>query len=100
MINEYVPLLISLGENLNPQQACQLIKLCPTSALFAEQKTEKQKATMKNVDALECDICIQGVTLVDNLLKQNKSEQQVVAALEVFCKVFPSPIKDQVRNFF
>ena len=63
----------------------------------AEQLEEK-KLTSKN-DSLQCTLCIYAAQIVDSLLKQNKTQQQVINELKLVCNFFPTELKDQCSAF-
>jgi hypothetical protein len=64
-----------------------------------ESPFDGNKIVAKN-DTFECSLCLYVSELVDNLLKANKTEQQIVAELERVCGLMPKPLKDQVNKKF
>ena len=45
---------------------------------------------------MECQLCTYLVSLAGNLVKTNKTEQEIVNELERVCNLFSSDIKPQV----
>ncbi len=70
----------------------QMVNLKPA------EKLDENKLNSKN-DSLQCSLCIYAAQIVDNLLKQNKTQQQVIAELKLVCNLFPSDLRDQCSSF-
>ena len=46
---------------------------------------------------MECQLCTYLVSLAGNLVKKNKTEQEIVNELERVCNLFSSDVKPQVK---
>ena len=60
----------------------------------------KQEHVSAKNGTLECTLCLYVAELVDSLLKQNKTDQEIVAELKQVCNIFPSSLNDQVSSAF
>ena len=49
------------------------------------------------VGSIECQLCIYVFELVDNQLKNNKTDEEIVSGLESICNLFLSDVKSQVN---
>ena len=49
-----------------------------------------------HLESLECSLCIYVAGLADKMLKENKTEKQITAELELVCNLFPSQMKKEV----
>jgi hypothetical protein len=106
---------------VDAKMVCDKLKLCPsetTQVIETQQsiefiplepvykKTEMIEKTKDLVDPsvptqnLECSLCIYVAEVLSSLLKQNKTEMEVVEELEKLCRFFKSPLKDQVPPCF
>ena len=53
--------------------------------------------TSNVVGSIECQLCIYVFELVDNQLKNNKTDEEIVSGLESICNLFLSDVKSQVN---
>jgi len=79
-----------LANNTNPILICQAIKLCDSnSTLNIKPKTEAKLVKSKQVSRLGnstfCPLCLAFVNEIDNMLKDNKTKEQVLHTLELIC---------------
>ena len=51
---------------------------------------------VEKVGSIECQLCIYVAELVGNEIKNNKTDEDIVAGLKLVCNVFPADLKDQV----
>ncbi len=113
IVETYGIYLIDLLETLSPLEVCYSIKLCSHKV---ENKPEEIKSieivdltpskNTKNdllkIDAqpqvgdVKCSLCLYVAELVDGLLKQNKTNEEITQELEKVCNYFPGTLKDQV----
>lgn len=79
-----IPLLVQLLESkLPPSEVCTLLKMCSSHITFVSEAID------------ECEICQEAVTLVEDALSQNKTEQEIQEGLEKLCSVMAdSPLKN------
>lgn len=100
IINTYGPYLVHLIFELEtPEKVCEVLGLCPGRAqLQLEQPKPVSTFSFENVpqESFECTLCLYISEILDHYLKQNKTEEEIVAELEKVCGYFPAPIKDQV----
>ncbi|XP_042907412.1 uncharacterized protein [Parasteatoda tepidariorum] len=90
-VNQYTDILIELlTQELDPQMVCAELKVCPSSIRIEKPKRLK---------SLECDLCKEAVTEVENLVKDEKTEEEIKAALEKMCSVLPSKIAAKCQSF-
>lgn len=60
------------------------------SQFFSAMKTSSVKRTT------ECEICQYAMGYLDNMLKENSTEQQIQKALNALCGYLPSQYKQEV----
>jgi len=84
--------------NEKRQKQEKLIDSVQLLSLEPAEKLEENKFVNKN-DSLQCTLCIYAAQIVDSLLKQNKTQQQVINELKLVCNLFPSDLKDQCSAF-
>lgn len=100
-VAQYGKIVISLLVNgLDPQKVCRTILLCPK--FDEEQPTNPTQNivvidTLAKNDSLQCTLCLYFTELVQDLLKNNKTDAQITKELENVCLIFPSDLKDQVN---
>ena len=81
-------------------QPAQIVNFIPLESVF--KKTEKTSSNVDIVgydvpqDSLKCNMCVYVAEVVNSLLKQNKTEDEIIAEFEKMCHFFKGPIKDQV----
>ncbi|CAL1543582.1 unnamed protein product [Lymnaea stagnalis] len=92
-VSSYTPGLVSLLSHFPPDQVCALIKACQLPPLRV-QKAVFEKASMSEKPSLKgdnlCILCEFIATTLENLLLENETESQLIAALEKMCDVLPS----------
>ncbi|KAF4528847.1 hypothetical protein B566_EDAN017671 [Ephemera danica] len=74
-----------LAQEIDPSQICPQLGLCPTGQLF---KTEKSGEPM-------CPLCLYAVEQIDKLIKEDKTEASIRAALDKVCTVLPDSMKQE-----
>jgi hypothetical protein len=83
-----------------PEKVCEVLGLCP-GRFELKQSQPVSAYSLEKVpeETFECTLCLYISEILDNFLKQNKTDQQIIDELEKVCGFFPSPIKDQVKLF-
>lgn len=65
--------------------------------IVALKVSQKEIEQPKNIlDTIECQLCTYLVSQADNLLKQNKTEQEILDEVLRICNRFSSDIQPQV----
>ena len=83
-------LQLNLGENF-----CQQLPMCQSQKEPAQPIVEKEdeikRKIVNNLDETpQCTLCHYVITYLDAVLKNNKSEEAIAAALEKVCTILPS----------
>jgi hypothetical protein len=73
--------------------------------MFKQAQPEKHSSLLSSsalktsnaIGSIECQLCIYVFELVDNQLKNNKTDDEIVAGLESICNLFLSDVKSQVN---
>ncbi|CAH1175910.1 unnamed protein product [Phaedon cochleariae] len=84
-IDNYEPALVAiLAQEIDPSQICPLIRACPSSdnkdvEIFMEAKSDSK-----------CPLCLIAVTKLENLVKDNKTEESIKSALKQVCTHLPN----------
>ena len=118
IVETYGVYLIDLMANEDPLVVCQNIKLCQANTesdkkkvvglvdLVAAKEVKNPQAVTDRlkleiikpeVGDFQCTLCVYIAEIIDGLLKQNKTDEEIRAQLEKVCNFFPGPIKDQVN---
>lgn len=118
IVDEHGVKLITFMERYtDPLRVCGSIKLCPLeeqkpnniemSDLVPAKPTEPKvddnslvdTTTVSGNKTLACSLCLYVSELVDEKLKQNKTEEEITKELLLVCNLFPAQIKDQCSAF-
>jgi len=103
----------------DPTKICQIINVCPKedqeskiaysdimNIKFIQPKIEHKVHLDDNSikvktgnNSVECSLCLYVAQLANQMLKNNKTEEQIIAELDLVCNLFPSNIKDQCVAF-
>jgi saposin len=117
-----VKLIDFINQHTDPEIVCAHIKICrqqqaqeidwlsiePSAQYIKKVKFtgfDDNQINSVKVDvhakngSLECSLCLYVAELADTLLKQNKTDEQIVKELELVCNLFPSNLKDQCNAF-
>lgn len=120
MIDKHgVRLLEFIDKYSEPLRVCNSIKLCVVDEqqsaeiestfvelvdiVPAQPKVNNElldKSSGINNQSMQCSLCIYIAELVNDKLKTNKTEEQIVSELKLVCNFFPNNLKDQVKLFF
>jgi hypothetical protein len=90
IVDQYLPsivLIILNGET--PEKVCQIFKLCPA--------TQVQPQVESRVD--NCAICKTIANYVEDFIKSNKTESEIIAEVEKICAALPSGLAGQCKSF-
>ncbi|XP_037274476.1 prosaposin [Rhipicephalus microplus] len=98
MINNYYDMLVSLlVQELEPDEVCKELGLCPST------KKASSVSSKKPTDG-ECDICKILVKFVYNQLQDNKTEEEVKNLLDKVCSLLPDSLEktctDTVNTYY
>jgi hypothetical protein len=88
---------------------CQAIRQCGVASneqdleiiaigIIELEPAKKVQPVEKN-NTIECSLCLYVAELVDSMLKQNKTEEEITKELELVCNLFPTQLKDQCVAF-
>jgi len=101
VIVQYGPKLVELLLNKeNPDTICKQIRLC-TTALMKEVAASPafSPADVKVKGATECYVCKLVVGYVENFIKSNSSEAEIIKEADKVCSVLPSSIGAVCKAF-
>jgi saposin len=107
-----------IRQSLQPKQLCQAIGACPKSVESNQVKTVADISEVINIfpaqipltplksaepiaqnSDVECLLCKRLVKYVIEELKDNRTEEAIISALERVCSLFPSKDRAQCDNF-
>ncbi|XP_015278394.1 PREDICTED: prosaposin isoform X2 [Gekko japonicus] len=111
-ISQYSDLAIQLFVQMSPQSLCSMVGFCssfsksvplqtlvPAKAIH-ELKAEPLENSPSQAESLSlCDACEIMVEEVASLLESNKSEEEIVHAMEAVCAVLPVKLRDECKSF-
>nr|XP_022314417.1 prosaposin-like [Crassostrea virginica] len=85
----------TLSDKLDPESICILLDVCPKANDFREESAPVKVNTPSSEEAspLECEICKLLVTELDNLLKENRSQEVVIETVHKLCNALPDAFK-------
>lgn len=122
-VTQYGPVVVSLIVNgLKSDQVCTYIGLCAKRQqesdttrfrdeehLFKVRSREQarqevldnaskkiQHTNVASNQTLQCSLCLYVAELVDDLLKQNKTEAEITHEIELVCNLFPGDLRPEV----
>jgi saposin len=109
-VQTFLPELINLvNSELTPQVICHLLSLCPntTANPSVPQKSAANPSVLQKVQGIsadvqgseECVLCEFVLKELDQMLANNASEAEILAALDKVCSVFPDTLQVQCRDF-
>lgn len=100
-----------LNNKVDPEVICEYLRACEKKESQEEESSEQAKeieqyiidkrsvpTNLKN-GSLECSLCIYFAELVDGLLKQNKTDQEIVKELRQVCNLLPAQLNPQCVAF-
>ncbi|GFN91862.1 proactivator polypeptide, partial [Plakobranchus ocellatus] len=88
-VKQYGPMLVELlVEGLDPKKACAAVDLCLDQLV----RTKDVKNDKKTEICILCETVLQEV---EDLLAQNVTRNEIVAALQKICNLFSGSIKDE-----
>ncbi|XP_077529784.1 prosaposin [Haemaphysalis longicornis] len=91
-VNTYYDMLVNLIiQGFTPEQVCQELGLCPSSAL---RKPVESKVPEKVSDE-QCALCEIVVKMIYNELKDQKTEEEIKAALDKVCTLLPNSLQQR-----
>lgn len=87
----------TLSQKMDPETICILLNVCPKPQDPREErqtiKIDTKKTSEEQASPLECEICKLLVTELDNLLKENKSQEIVIETVNKLCSALPESFK-------
>eukprot|EP01098_Paradermamoeba_levis_P014518 TRINITY_DN695_c0_g1_i1.p1 TRINITY_DN695_c0_g1~~TRINITY_DN695_c0_g1_i1.p1 ORF type:complete len:412 (-),score=169.66 TRINITY_DN695_c0_g1_i1:99-1271(-) len=101
VIEQYGPQLVkALLNRENPDTLCKQIRLC-TATLMKDVAAAPvfSPAELNVKGAGECYVCKLVVGYVENFVKSNSSEQEIIQEAEKVCGILPSSLKTICDNF-
>ncbi|KAJ6657767.1 hypothetical protein lerEdw1_001954 [Lerista edwardsae] len=110
-ISQYSDLAIQMLMHMQPETICSMVGFCssvksmPLQTLIPAKTVSEVKAELieNNVSQVEtfslCETCTIIVEELTSLLESNKTEEEMVYALERVCYVLPKTLQDQCKDF-
>ncbi|XP_060569459.1 uncharacterized protein LOC132727883 isoform X3 [Ruditapes philippinarum] len=105
LIQQYGDIIINLlVQEADAEKICEEIKQCvasisdimsPYDTLPIVQPVSNDKVSEKAGNVVECEACKYVMNFLDKELQNNKTEENIKAALKEICSKMPSEIKDQ-----
>lgn len=106
-----------MNKNSDPSIVCGKINFCKSDveidATEIDLKIAKPIVKVVHLDdetsmtgklktknsSIECSLCIYVAQIAGTLLKENKTEEQIISELDLICNYFPASYKDQCVTF-
>ncbi|XP_071553220.1 prosaposin isoform X1 [Temnothorax nylanderi] len=100
-INTYGDAIVAiLVQEIDPSQVCPMIRICPSEELLnMMEKIPKQFTITSEQDKPSCPLCLLAVTQIYSVIKDNKTEANIVAELSKLCSHLPRSLTDQCTDF-
>ncbi|XP_072851327.2 prosaposin isoform X1 [Pogona vitticeps] len=110
-ISQYSDMAIQMLMHMPPQTICETIGFCSSrrsvplqtlvpAKVISEVKVEPVENSLSQRESFSlCDACTMMVEEVASLLESNKSEEEMVFAMEKVCSVLPEQFRDQCKDF-
>ncbi|RNA12359.1 proactivator polypeptide-like [Brachionus plicatilis] len=117
MVDRHGVRLINFMDKFSePVQVCSKIRFCPAEnnkdalvnmievvpARPVENRNEVrhvEEPVFLGNKTLQCSLCLYVAEMIDNKLKENKTEEQITKELLLVCNLFPDTLKDQCSAF-
>ncbi|GIY80981.1 hypothetical protein CDAR_71052 [Caerostris darwini] len=91
-VNTYTDMIVTLlMQELTPDLVCAELNLCP-----AQMKLEAPKSSVNDA---ECELCKEVVGKVEDMVKDQKTVEEIKAALDKVCSYLPSSFTSKCENF-
>jgi len=89
LVAQYIPTIIQfLTEELDPEVICSTIGLCTET----KAKKPRSQAISKTADnGFTCTLCENVIRMIDDFLKDGKTEQEIIDLLTKYCEMIPAP---------
>ncbi|KAM9365752.1 prosaposin [Pholidichthys leucotaenia] len=123
-VRKYIPIVFDALESMTPEAVCEMAGFCddakksvpmlllqaakvvpeaktlPAAKLVPATKVNSvpEKAARPVRDSPGCEICKLVVEKLDSMLLDNKTEEQVIAAVEKVCSILPETIKNECKD--
>ncbi|KAI8797151.1 proactivator polypeptide, partial [Biomphalaria glabrata] len=96
IIQQYTPIILGmLIKKMDPKTVCKLMHLCD-----GKRRVVSPPVSVPSVKKGElCPLCLYVFKAVDDLLEENATKEEVIAALDKVCDILPASIKDQCESF-
>ncbi|XP_045460205.1 prosaposin isoform X2 [Harmonia axyridis] len=95
-VDTYEPALVSLlAQEIDPSEICPLVRACPSEDVrdvdvFMQEETG---------DNSKCPLCLFAVTKLEEMVKDNKTEAEIKAALDKLCTKLPKELSGECQAF-
>ncbi|VEN60890.1 unnamed protein product [Callosobruchus maculatus] len=92
-IDTYEPALVAiLAQDMDPSQVCPLIRACPS-------KTADVEIFMQAKGDSKCPLCLFAVTKLENMVKDQKTKDNIEKALNKVCDKLPNNMDEECKDF-
>ncbi|XP_017796230.1 PREDICTED: prosaposin [Habropoda laboriosa] len=87
-----------LIQEIDPSQVCPMLRLCPTAKLTELWQSVPAKYMLEKEKKPSCPLCLLAVTQIYNVIKNNKSEENIEHALDKLCIHLPHSLAGQCTD--
>ncbi|XP_066930339.1 uncharacterized protein [Clytia hemisphaerica] len=88
LVNQYADTIIKLiVQELDPATICKELQLCAASKKVTNVK-----------DDLTCTVCQDALEVLDNIIKENKTEEAIKNGLDKLCSLLPSSLSGECQS--
>ncbi|KAK0170999.1 hypothetical protein PV328_008770 [Microctonus aethiopoides] len=90
-----------LAQEIDPSVVCPMMHVCPSEEMMtAFQSLDKEWMIQSEVeDKPSCPLCLFAVSQVYNVIKNNKTEENIVKELDKLCVELPKSLGGQCEDF-
>lgn len=94
--NAFIAILV---QEVDPSVVCPKLGFCPSQDTSRIVVVGSDSSEEKVDDKPGCPLCLLAVTQLENIVKDNKTEESVKAALESLCSHLPKSLIGECDNF-
>lgn len=100
-VNTYGDAVVAiLAQQIDPSQVCPMLHICPSEAFMdAWEQVPKDMMIQSEVkEKPNCPLCLFAVTQLYSVIKNNKTEESIKAALDKLCIHLPKDLKNECED--
>ncbi|XP_076287600.1 prosaposin isoform X2 [Lasioglossum baleicum] len=88
-----------LVQEIDPAHMCGILRLCPTKKFMKLWSSIPAKYTLtEKTDRPSCPLCLLAMTQIYNVIKNNRTEANIEAALDKLCNHLPESLSQECTD--